>query len=82
MISSNIRIIRLRMISKTNKNDEHILARGRKFGHEFEIIKGILMSECYLKEIPEDRKDETPFNCPHYKHQRSVQDADFNDNVE
>ena len=40
------------------------------------------MSECDLEEIPEDRKEETPFNCPHCKHQMSVLDEDFDDNVE
>lgn len=33
-------------------------------GKEYEVMKGILMSECD-KPIPEERKEETPVTCPH-----------------
>lgn len=53
-----------------------------KCGKTFEVTKGILMSECGMGVIPQERQEETPFKCPNCKHQMSVQDPDFNDQVE
>ncbi len=53
-----------------------------KCGKKFEVMKGILMSECEKGDIPAERKEETPFKCPHCRHQMSVQDPNFNDHVE
>ena len=51
-------------------------------GKKFEVMKGILMSESDLNQIPEDRQEETPFNCPNCKHQMSAKDTDFKAHVE
>ena len=53
-----------------------------KCGHQFEVMKGVLMSEANLNPIPEDRLEETPFRCPVCGLEMSTQDADFNDHVE
>ena len=50
-------------------------------GQEFEITKGILASESGLSPIPEDRLDETPFDCPLCGHTMSLEDEDFQDHV-
>lgn len=50
-------------------------------GQEFEVMKGILVSECNLDPIPDDRKDETPFDCPFCGHTMSIEDEDFNSHV-
>ena len=50
-------------------------------GQEFEITKGILTSESGLSPIPEDRLDETPFDCPFCGHTMSLEDEDFRDHV-
>lgn len=51
-------------------------------GHQFEVMKGILVSESNLDPIPEDRLEETPFTCPVCGLEMSTQDPDFNDHVE
>ena len=35
-----------------------------KCGCQFEVMKGILVSESDLDPIPEERQEETPFTCP------------------
>ena len=48
---------------------------------EFEVMKGILVSESNLDLIPLDRLDETPFDCPFCGHTMSLEDEDFNSHV-
>ncbi len=50
-------------------------------GQEFEITKGILASESGLSPIPEDRLDETPFDCPFCGHTMSLEDEGFRDHI-
>ena len=52
-----------------------------KCGHQFEITKGVLMSWDFSKPIPEELREETPFNCPKCNHQMSVLDDDIHDHV-
>ena len=53
-----------------------------KCGHQFEVMKDILVSESNLDPIPEERLEETPFTCPICGLEMSTQDPDFNDHVE
>ena len=53
-----------------------------KCGCQFEVMKGILVSESDLDPIPEERQEETPFTCPICGLEISTQDPDFNDHVE
>lgn len=53
-----------------------------KCGLQFEVMKGILVSESNLDPIPEERLEETPFTCPVCGLVMSTQDPDFNDHVE
>ena len=46
-------------------------------GHEFKVTKGILVKESVLNSIPEDREEETPFNCPVCGHMMRIEDEDF-----
>ena len=50
-------------------------------GFEFNVLKGIRMSEAHLNPIPEDRLEETPFICPMCGLEMSTQDEDFHDHV-
>jgi transcription elongation factor Elf1 len=50
-------------------------------GQEFEVTKGILVSESNLDPIPRERLDETPFDCPFCGHTMRVDDEDFNSHV-
>ena len=50
-------------------------------GRDFQVTKGILVSESGLDPIPEDRLDETPFKCPFCGHTMSVKDNDFNTRI-
>ena len=50
-------------------------------GQEFEITKGILASESGLSPIPEDRLDETPFDCPFCGHTMSLDDGGLMEHV-
>ena len=50
------------------------LIRCPKCGKEYEAMKGILMSECGLDPIPEDRQEETPVECPHCGHKLNLQE--------
>ena len=52
-----------------------------KCGEQFQVMKGILMSECN-KPIPHDRKEDTPFNCPKCGKKFCVYDDDFQSYVE
>ena len=52
-----------------------------KCGTVFGIGKGVLMSWDFSKPIPEDLRDETPFDCPTCKHTMCVKDEDFHDHV-
>ncbi|MBO7467227.1 MAG: hypothetical protein J6T94_06065 [Bacteroidaceae bacterium] len=40
------------------------------------------MSWDFTKPIPEEMKEETPFNCPNCQHRMCVLDDDFNEHVE
>ena len=51
-------------------------------GETFNIQKGVLMSWDFLKPIPIELKEETPFSCPICKHKMCVLDEDFNEHVE
>lgn len=53
-----------------------------KCGTIFTIEKGVLMSWDFTKPIPEEMKEETPFNCPNCQHRMCVLDDDFNEHVE
>lgn len=46
-----------------------------KCGKEYQAIKGILMSECNLDPIPEERLEETPVVCPHCGEALSIEEA-------
>ena len=50
-------------------------------GQEFKVTKGILVKESVLNSIPEDRKEETPFNCPICGQTMSLEDEGFMDHV-
>ena len=50
-------------------------------GQDFEVTKGILVSESGLNPIPKDRLDDTPFDCPFCGHTMSVEDEDFMEHV-
>lgn len=52
-----------------------------KCGCVFGIAKGVLQSWDFSMPIPEDLRDETPFNCPECNHTMCVQDENFNDHV-
>lgn len=52
-----------------------------KCGEEFNIVKGVYMSWDFTKPIPEDLKEETPFNCPKCNHTMCVKDDSFNNYV-
>ena len=52
-----------------------------KCGCEFEVMKGILMSEAHLDPIPEERLEETPFTCPVCGLEMSTRDENFHDHV-
>lgn len=53
-----------------------------KCGTVYTIQKGVLMSWNFEKPIPEDMKEETPFNCPNCQQTMCVLDDDFNEHVE
>ena len=50
-------------------------------GKVFSIVKGVLMTWDFSKPIPEELRDETPFNCPKCNHEMCVLDENFRDNV-
>ena len=52
-----------------------------KCGCVFGIGKGVLMSWDFSKPIPENARDETPFNCPECNHTMCVLDDNFHDIV-
>ena len=52
-----------------------------KCGHEFEIMKGILVSEAGMDPVPEERLEETPFKCPVCGLEMSTEDENFNEYV-
>ena len=52
-----------------------------KCEEQFSIAKGVLMSWDFTRPIPEDLRDETPFNCPKCNHTMSVLDDDFRNNT-
>ena len=52
-----------------------------KCGEEFGIVKGVLMCWDFMKPIPEELEEETPFNCPKCNHEMCVLDENFRDNV-
>ena len=53
-----------------------------KCGTVFSVTKGVLMNWDFSQPIPEEARDETPFNCPNCQHTMCVLDEDFNDHVE
>ena len=53
-----------------------------KCGHQFEILKGLLVNECDLSCIPAERFEETPFTCPKCGLVMSTEDDKFNDHLE
>ena len=52
-----------------------------KCGAKFCIGKGVLMSWDFSKPIPEDMREDTPFDCPICKHTMCVKDENFRDHV-
>lgn len=52
-----------------------------KCGTVFGIGKGVFMSWDFSKPIPEDLREETPFDCPNCKHTMCVKDEDFHDHI-
>ena len=52
-----------------------------KCGEQFGVSKGVLMSWDFSKPIPEEYKDETPFNCPNCNHTMCVLDEEFRNHV-
>ncbi|HOE93791.1 MAG TPA: hypothetical protein PLU97_00140 [Candidatus Cryptobacteroides sp.] len=50
------------------------LIRCPECNKKYECIKGILVSECNLDPIPEERLEESPAICPHCGHKLSLQD--------
>lgn len=50
-------------------------------GEEFNVGKGITMNWDPAIPIPEQAKEETPFNCPKCGRKMCVLDDDFNENV-
>ena len=52
-----------------------------KCEQEFDVAKGVLMSWDFSKPIPDEFKEETPFNCPNCGHTMCVNDEGFMDNV-
>ena len=51
-------------------------------GNKFEIMKGVTMFDSHHRNIPKDRRPETPFKCPRCKLKMSIKDPDFYDDVE
>ena len=52
-----------------------------KCGKEYEVMKGILMSECDLDPMPKEREFETPVKCPKCGFEFSLQDENYKDSV-
>lgn len=52
-----------------------------KCGKEYEVMKGILMSECGLNLIPKERLEETPVTCPKCGFSFSLKDEMYKDNI-
>lgn len=52
-----------------------------KCGKVFKVLKGVLMSWDFMKPIPEELLEESPFHCPRCGHTMSVRDEDFRDHV-
>lgn len=52
-----------------------------KCGKEYEVMKGILMSECGLDPMPKEREFETPVKCPKCGFEFSIQDEKYQENV-
>lgn len=50
-------------------------------GLEFKVPKGVFMSWDFSKPIPEELREETPFDCPDCGHTMCVKDENFRDNV-
>ena len=50
-----------------------------KCGKEYEVMKGILMSEEHLNPLPKDRKEETPVKCPKCGFELSILDERYKD---
>lgn len=50
-------------------------------GHEFEVMKGILVSECG-KKMPKDREEDEPFVCPKCGKRFCTHDDNFYSNVQ
>ena len=52
-----------------------------KCGEKFGICKGVLMSWDFSKPIPDELKEETPFDCPFCNHTMSIKDKNAKDFV-
>ena len=52
-----------------------------KCGKKYEVMKGILMSECDLDPMPKDREFETPVKCPKCGFEFSLQDEKNKENI-
>lgn len=52
-----------------------------KCGEQFVVPKGVFKSWDFSQSIPEDLRDETPFNCPNCNHTMCVLDEDFRNHV-
>jgi len=52
-----------------------------KCGKEYEVMKGILMSECDLDPMPKEREFETPVKCPKCGFEFSLQDEKYQDSI-
>ena len=52
-----------------------------KCGCEFNVAKGVFWSWDFSKPIPEELRDETPFDCPDCHHIMCVKDDDLYDHV-
>lgn len=52
-----------------------------KCGKEYEVMKGILMSECGINPIPKERLEETPVTCPKCGFSFSLKDEMYKDNI-
>ena len=53
-----------------------------KCGKQYQAMKGILMSECNLDPIPEERDEENPVMCPHCGEKLSLQDEGSRKNIQ
>ena len=52
-----------------------------KCGREYEVMKGVLMSEMDLDPMPKEREFETPVKCPKCGFEFSLQDEKNKENI-